>query len=492
MNQIPFSMARDFETDLPELTRIRRDLASETSRVNLRFHREIHQTRAMRNDKLEAPSLTYQQGVMAEVFHEGVLAYVGTADVSAAGLRQAIAQAKDLAQSLAPQSLMRFPESVRPTTGGRYSSPGLDSLRALTTQGIDDVLAQANRALAQATEITQRNSSIELVETESWAISNAGDDRRQNFAFWVIDASATAERGTELQTRSLNGSHSHCYQGGAEQLNLPQLVRDCEKTAAEARELLSAPDCPSGEFDLLLAPDQMLLQIHESIGHPLELDRILGDERNYAGWSFVKLEDFGHLRYGSPLLNVSFDPTVQHEFASYGFDDCGNPARRELLIENGILKRGLGSLESQVRSGVPGVANFRSASWNRAPIDRMANLNVEPGQTSMNDLIGQIEDGLLMASNRSWSIDDYRDKFQFGCEFGQRIQKGKITGLVKNPNYRGRTLAFWRGLKAVGDRASFQVFGSPYCGKGEPSQIIRVGHASPACLFEKIQCFGRG
>jgi predicted Zn-dependent protease len=231
-----------------------------------------------------------------------------------------------------------------------------------------------------------------------------------------------------------------------------------------------------------------MLQIHESIGHPLELDRILGDERNYAGWSFVKQEDFGHLQYGSPLMNVSFDPGRVHELASYDFDDGGNRATRKMLIEYGVLKRGLGSLESQARSGLPGVANFRSASWNRAPIDRMANINLEPGTSSLGELIGQVERGVLMRTNRSWSIDDYRNKFQFGCEHAQLIENGVLGKVVRNPNYRGVTVDFWNRLAGVGRDA--ETHGTAFCGKGEPSQIIRVGHASPPCLFRDVEVFG--
>ncbi|MEN9396412.1 MAG: hypothetical protein RLZ81_942, partial [Pseudomonadota bacterium] len=235
-------------------------------------------------------------------------------------------------------------------------------------------------------------------------------------------------------------------------------------------------------------PDQMMLQIHESIGHPLELDRILGDERNYAGWSFVKPHDFGTLQYGSELMNVSFDPTRASEFASYDFDDGGHRASRELLIEHGVLKRGLGSLESQARSGLPGVANFRSASWNRAPIDRMANINLEPGQATLDELVARVERGVLMRTNRSWSIDDYRNKFQFGCEHGQLIEDGRLGRLVRNPNYRGVTVDFWNRLAGVGRDDT--VHGTAFCGKGEPSQVIRVGHASPPCLFRDVEVFG--
>ena len=243
-------------------------------------------------------------------------------------------------------------------------------------------------------------------------------------------------------------------------------------------------------MSLVLAPDQMMLQIHESIGHALEIDRILGDERNYAGWSFVGLEDFGNLKYGSDIMNVTFDPTISNEMASYGFDDGGFKASKEHLIKDGILLRGLGALESQARSNVPAVANFRSCSWNRAPIDRMANLNLEPGTSSLDDIISAVEYGVYMETNRSWSIDDYRNKFQFGSEYGKLIENGKITKTLRDPNYRAITVPFWNSLEMVGNHSTFEVHGTPNCGKGEPNQVIRVGHASPTCLFNNIQVFG--
>ena len=237
-------------------------------------------------------------------------------------------------------------------------------------------------------------------------------------------------------------------------------------------------------------PHQMTLQIHESIGHPLELDRILGDERNFAGTSFVTLDMLGSYRYGSDLLNVTFDPTRREELASYAFDDEGTAAERTYLIRNGILERPLGGAISQARAGVSGVANARADSWNRPPIDRMANLNVEPGDATQDEMIAGIERGVMMETNCSWSIDDSRNKFQFGCERGRMIAHGKLGHIVKNPNYRGISANFWRSLKRVGNADTLRVMGTPFCGKGEPSQIIRVGHASPACVFGNVDVFG--
>ena len=147
-------------------------------------------------------------------------------------------------------------------------------------------------------------------------------------------------------------------------------------------------------------------------------------------------------------------------------------------------------MESQIRSGTPGVANFRASSWNRAPIDRMANINLEPGDSSFNDIIESVDHGVYMESNRSWSIDDYRNKFQFGCEYAKLIENGKFTKTLRNPNYRGISSSFWNNLKSVGDSSTFQIYGTPNCGKGEPNQVIRVGHASPVCLFHNVVIFG--
>jgi predicted Zn-dependent protease len=193
-------------------------------------------------------------------------------------------------------------------------------------------------------------------------------------------------RGGETQTRRFGG-HNYGWQGGLEILDLVGFVGKGAQLAEEALQLLAAPNCPCQKMDLVLAPDQMILQLHESIGHPLELDRILGDERNYAGTSFVTLDMFGNYQYGSPLLNVTFNPNITEQFASYGFDDEGLPAEKTYLILDGVLINPLGSLISQTRAGVSGVANARATSWNRPPIDRMANLNLEPGDSRFEDMI---------------------------------------------------------------------------------------------------------
>ena len=333
------------------------------------------------------------------------------------------------------------------------------------------------------------DASLWHTDVDALYLTAAGGRVQQSFHTLVPSLSATANDGPETQTRTFGG-RGHCRQGGLEILNLLGFHEAAPRVAEESIQLLVAPNCPDGTMDLLLAPDQMILQIHESIGHPLELDRILGDERNYAGTSFVTSDMFGSYRYGSDLLNVSFDPEQPEAFASYGFDDDGQRAEKAYLIRNGVLQRALGGLVSQVRADVPGVANSRACSWNRPPIDRMANLNIEPGDASLDGMIGAVERGIFMRTNCSWSIDDSRNKFQFGCEWAQLIENGRLPTVVKKPNYRGISATFWRNLARVGDRSTLEIMGTPFCGKGEPNQAIRVGHASPACLFTNVEVFG--
>jgi len=352
-------------------------------------------------------------------------------------------------------------------------------------------LVKITEKLKVSDKIVKTEAFVQTVEMEMQFVSSNGSNAHQSFSLITCDFQATAQNGNIVQMKSDGGLRGKSFQGGLEHFHTHDLWARVDKVSEQAIELaFNSIECPNETMDLILTPDQMMLQIHESIGHPLEMDRILGDERNYAGWSFVNFEDFGKLQYGSKLMNVSFDPTLSHEYASYHFDDVGSLAHKEYLIKDGKLERGLGGVESQLRAQKPGVSNMRASSWNRAPIDRMANINLEAGTSSLDDMISGVKRGVMMESNRSWSIDDFRNKFQFGCEYGRLIENGKLTKTVRNPNYRGITVPFWNKLAKVGNPATFKTFGTPYCGKGEPNQIIRVGHASPVCLFEQIEVFG--
>jgi predicted Zn-dependent protease len=471
-----------FEGPIPPLD-VRADFWS------LRFVDERAEHYAVRKNVAQPLEATSDRGAMATVHADGGLGYAATSDLSPQGLARALAQAHAWAQATARTGLFDSRTLPRPAAAGRYESPSLAAPLPSRREWFER-LAVESRAAGFDARIVDWEASVEVRHATHRLVTSSGADIVQAFRFVSGGASATAHANGDTQTRSLLGHRAICQQGGIEVLDRFDFAGAGRRVAEEAIELVLAPDCPSGAMDVLLAPDQMILQIHESIGHPLELDRILGDERNFAGTSFVTPDMFGTYRYGSDLLNVTFDPTIPEELASYGWDDEGTAAEKAYLIERGILKRPIGSASSQARAGMPGVANARADSWNRPPIDRMANLNVEPGTASFDDLVAGIERGVYMQTNRSWSIDDSRNKFQFGCERGRLIVDGRLGAVVRNPNYRGVSASFWRSLKAVGDASTRQVLGTPHCGKGEPSQIIRVGHAAPACVFAGVDVFG--
>ncbi|WP_413575789.1 TldD/PmbA family protein [Bdellovibrio sp. HCB290] len=456
--------------------------------AQLRLVSEKTTWRVIRNEQFENSDISFDHGLMVEVLVNGHFGYAGTSDITADGVKRAFEKATLMARQASSLKVHDFSVLQRPVAQGRYSSPVVRTMDSYSAKEITDLFIDATRVMKVSDKVINRIAVAMIIESEFSVVSTHGSDVHQKFSIVSTDFNATAMDGSEVQQRSENGGLARCNQIGAEVFDRESILERSKKIGEEAVELLTAENCPSETLDLLIAPDQMTLQVHESIGHPLEYDRILGDERNYAGWSFVKPEDFGKLQYGSKLMNVTFDPTVPDAMASYAFDDAGAKATKEFLIKDGVLLRGLGSLESQARLGLPGVANSRSSSWNRAPIDRMANINLEPGTSKLSDMIASVERGVFMHANKSWSIDDYRNKFQFGCEYAQLIENGKITKTLKNPNYRGTTVKFWNSLKAVSENR--ETYGSPFCGKGEPNQVIRVGHTTPYCLFGGMEVFG--
>jgi predicted Zn-dependent protease len=476
---------------LDTLARDFRAIAPAADFCALRFMEESSELLTVRQDVPEPPQLSVDRGVMVTVIDEGGLGYAATSDFSPAGLREAADRAHRLAKLTAGRTVIDYSRIEMPRPRGRYASPLIDDPARLTRREKLDLLADEARQCRIDDRIVDWEANLWTTRTRQAYFTADGGEVEQVFHYLVPNMSATAHAGGVTQTRTHAGrSNGYCRQGGLEILDAFGLKGSGRSVAEGALELLAAPNCPVGTMDVLLMPDQMMLQIHESIGHPLELDRILGDERNFAGTSFVTLDMFGTYRYGSELLNVTFDPTRAEEFASYGWDDDGLAAERQYLIRKGILERPLGGAVSQARAGIAGVANTRSCAWNRAPIDRMANINIEPGDASLDELIAGIGHGVMMRTNVSWSIDDSRNKFQFGCEWGRVIRDGKLAEVVRNPNYRGVSATFWRSLSGVGDASTFEVMGTPYCGKGEPNQVIRCGHASPACRFTGVEVFG--
>lgn len=469
--------------------RFRRVAPAGVDFCSLRYVDEHSEGIQVRQNVLEPVATGSDVGVMITVVDGGGMGYAATSDISEEGLRRAVEHAQAWARRTRGRSVIDYSSLQMPSPKGEYATPVLIPWRSVTLKDKIDLLREQCARLKTDDRIVDWDASLSYSETETLYLTSDGGSVHQVICQIVPMLSATANYQAETQTRTLSG-RGHCRQGGYEVLDQIAFREAAPRIADEALQLLLAGDCPSGVMDVVLAPDQMILQIHESIGHPLELDRILGDERNYAGTSFVTLDMFGSYRYGSDLLNITYDPSRTEQYASYGFDDDGSKATRTFLIRNGILERPLGGFTSQRRAGLEGVANARASGWNRPPIDRMANLNLEPGSATLDEMIGAVERGVYMKTNLSWSIDDSRNKFQFGCEWGQLIENGRLGAVVKTPNYRGISSTFWRNLAMVGSDETLEVLGTPYCGKGEPNQLVRVGHASPACMFTQVDVFG--
>ncbi|MDH3756027.1 MAG: TldD/PmbA family protein [Acidimicrobiia bacterium] len=467
--------------------RFRRHMPDDTEYCSMRYFEERGEHLVVRQGVTEPIRTSLDAGAMITVWSRGGLGYAATSDLTDAGIADAVTSARRWAHITAGVGVIDTPPLGHHS--GEFLSPVERSWETVELADRIDLLEKQCAALEVDDRIVDWDAELWLVDRDSLLLTSGGGRVVQQFQSVFPSLSATANNGSNTQRRTYGGG-AFSGQGGIEVLDRHGFATAAHRIGEQAIELLAAPNCPAGATDLVLAPDQMVLQIHESIGHPLELDRILGDERNYAGTSFVTPDMFGAYVYGSDLLNVTFDPTVRGQIASYGFDDDGTPAERQYLIRGGVLERPLGGTISQARAGMDGVASSRASSWNRPPIDRMANLNVEPGDSTFGELISSVERGVYMETNNSWSIDDSRNKFQFGCEWARLIEDGELTTVVRNPSYRGISATFWRSLDGVADADSNTVMGVPNCGKGEPNQQIWVGHASPACLFRAVDVFG--
>lgn len=463
--------------------------------LSVRVVRErVHNLQVVRG-VVQPDAVLRDAGAMVTAWLGHGIGYCATANLSRDGLQAAADVALQWAAIVDARGLFADIDLPRPRARGVHRQTLIAQPLAARSQLLEQLRAES-AALRCDSRIVHWAASVRLTDIVQQLYLDGELVGDQGFSFVEPNLEATAASGGRSQTRTLGGQYNgFCQQGGGEVLALSGLDGGGERIGREAVQLLEAPNCPSETMSVLLAPDQMLLQILESVGHPLELDRILGDERNFAGTSFVTPDMFGSYRYGSPLLNVSFDPDLSAEFASYSVDDEGEPARKVPLIEAGVLMRPLGSPLSQARAraagfSLEGTANARACGWHRPPIDRMANINVEPGSSTLAEMIRSTERGVLMRTNVSWSIDDSRNKFQFGCEWGQLIDRGELGEVVRNPNYRGVSATFWRNLAAVGAAHERESLGTPYCGKGEPGQVIRVGHAAPPCLFHQVDVFG--
>ncbi len=471
-------------------------LAQGISHCVLRLVEKRRQVVSVRRDVPEPMADDHVFGAMITVVDRGGAGYAASSDLSEAGLSRTLKEARERARIAAAFPLFNASRLPLPRSKSRVDSrpaggtPSVSESLSLTREA-SRLLKHAARKAGALNKIVDWSANIDSADCHSLLLSTAGARIEQSYCYLSPGISVVAREGSQSQHRSHGEGHI-ARQGGLDQLDAIGFTDHCERIVNEALALLDAPECPTRTTDVLLMPGQMMLQIHESIGHPLELDRILGDERNYAGGSFVTPEMIGHYQYGADCLNVVFDPEVPGELASFAFDDDGMPTERHELIRDGVLVGAIGSASSCLRAGILAATSARASGWNRPPIDRMGNINLVPGEHDLDALVTSIEHGVIMDTNRSWSIDHLRNKFQFGCEIGCLIEDGELKGLVRNPGYRGVSANFWRNLDMVGDASTEAVLGTLTCGKGEPNQLMQVGHTAPACVFRDVEVFGGG
>jgi len=347
-----------------------------------------------------------------------------------------------------------------------------------------DLLVKATAAMRTA-GADQAEGMYQIWDTRKWFVSSEGHQIDQHIRECGGGISATAIGDGETQRRSYP-----CYRGqygtrGWEMIDELDLVAHAPRVAEEARALLTAPICPEGTTTLILGGEQLALQIHESVGHAIELDRILGWEAAYAGTSWLDITRLGAMRYGSELMNITIDPTIPGALGSFGYDDEGTPAGARHAVREGMWVGVLAGRDSAASAGLDYAGSVRADGWARLPMVRMTNVGLEPGPHSLDEIIAATDDGVFMETNRSWSIDDKRLNFQFGTEIGWEVKNGKLGRMVRNPTYTGIGPTFWSSMDMLS--AEIVPWGTPNCGKGQPGQVGHTGHPAAPARFTNVR-----
>jgi TldD protein len=430
-------------------------------------------------------------GLGVRVIASGAWGFASTDDMTAAGVDRAAAQAVAVAHASAlckKQDAVLAPEEK---IIDRWVAACRIDPFAVPVSLCLDLMLKVDAELRAVQGVTLAEAAMDFRRIEQLFVSSIGSEiyqlKTQTGAGYV----ATAFHENEIQRRSYPNSFGGQYQTkGYELLEELNLLGNARRIAEEAVALHKADQCPSGFRDIILGGSQLGLQIHESIGHPIELDRVLGTEANFAGMSFLTLEKLNQLKYGSEIVNAVADATVAHGpgLGTFAYDDEGVPAQCSPIIKDGLFVGYLTSRETAAAVGQPRSSGaMRAEGWNRIPIIRMTNVSLLAGKGTLADLIADTDDAIYFETNRSWSIDDRRYNFQFGTEVGWEIKQGKITRMLKNPTYAGITTDFWNSCDFICGPEEWVLWGTPNCGKGQPMQTMGTGHGASPARFRKVQ-----
>jgi TldD protein len=444
---------------------------------------------SVKNGLLESAASDRTEGFGVRVLLDGAWGFGASARLEADEVERvtreavAIARASGLVRG-APIVLDDTPPQV-----GRYVTPHEEDPFSVPLDEKLRILFDADAAMARVSGVAVRQGSIESGRERKTFASSQGARVEQEIIEAGAGIEATAFNASESQVRSYpNSAGGQMVTGGFEAIRAMRLADHGQQIAEEAVALLDAPQCPSGEMTLIIDASQVGLQVHESCGHPIELDRVLGYEASFAGTSFLTLDTLGKLQYGSELVHIDADATAVGGLGTFGWDDEGVPAQNVPIVSGGRFVGYLTSRETAPLVGQRSMGSARAWSWQQIPLIRMTNINLRPGDAgTLDDLISDTKDGLFISTNRSWSIDDRRLNFQFGTQIGWLIRNGKLTQMVRNPTYTGITPRFWGGCDAVCGPSDYTVWGVPNCGKGEPIQTGHVGHGAAPARFRNVQ-----
>jgi TldD protein len=430
-------------------------------------------------------------GIGVRALADGSWGFASTDRLTREGVQACAARALAIARASAlakRHDVVMAPEQAYVDT---WQNPFIKDPFAIPLDRQLDLLLAADREMSRIKGVSVAEASMEFRRIEQWYASTIGSRIHQVKMVSGAGIVAMSFAGDEIQKRSYPASFGGQHQlGGYELIESLDLVAHAQRIAEEAVALHKAAACPEGERTLILESSQLGLQIHESIGHPIELDRVLGMEANFAGMSFLTLDKLGKLRYASDIVNVVADARLQHGpgLGTFGYDDEGVPAQCTDIIKAGQFTGYLTNRETAAAIGLPrSGGTMRGESWNRLPIIRMTNVSLLPGTWNYDALIADTDDALLMETNRSWSIDDHRYHFQFSTEIGWEIKGGKRGRMIKNPSYSGITTEFWSSCDAICSRDHWTLWGTPNCGKGQPMQTMGTGHGASPSRFRNIR-----
>ncbi|HVT03924.1 MAG TPA: TldD/PmbA family protein [Thermoanaerobaculia bacterium] len=442
----------------------------------------------VRNGSVESLHAGLDHAIGVRVLVGDGWGFAGDSEVSAEALERTATRALEVAAASHIAASTRVVLSdVAPAIASWSSTYVIDPF-SIPAQKKIEVLLAATEAMRGDDRIHQVSGEISCYRMDKIFASSIGSYIEQSSTEMGAGLEAIALDGPEFQRRSYPTSVGGDYQArGWEFIEELDLLGNAPRIRDEALALLVAPKAPAGNFDLLIGSSQLALQVHESCGHPTELDRALGYEISLAGGSFLQPPMLGQLQYGAPIVNLVADATIPSSIGSFGFDDEGVPAQRFHLVENGMFVNYLTSRDTAPVVGKTSNGTVRAESANRIPIIRMTNINLEPGDSSFQDVLADTKRGILIDTNKSWSIDDLRLNFQFSCEIGYEIENGQIGRILKNPIYTGSTPRFWNSCDAICGAETWRVWGLPNCGKGDPMQTMRVAHGAPVARFRGVE-----